>query len=104
MQARGDNLLSILKAFTNSSMLRTAHERESLGATSNDYKDERAVFFDYLSWFMVRWKIRDSMIPARIMFSFCSLTKNMTILLDECFFYISSSFNCDSFRYTIQEG
>ncbi|KAG6766299.1 hypothetical protein POTOM_030373 [Populus tomentosa] len=49
IQARGENLLSILKAFTNSSKLQSARERESK-ATTNDYKDERAVFFDYLSW------------------------------------------------------
>jgi hypothetical protein len=58
IQARGDNLLSILKAFTNSSKLQSARERESK-ATTNDYKDERAVFFDYLSWFLVRCKIYD---------------------------------------------
>ena len=56
MQARGDNLLSILKAFTNSSKLLSAREREYLEATTNDYKDERAIFFDYLSWFIVRCK------------------------------------------------
>ncbi|WCJ38750.1 Zn-dependent exopeptidases superfamily protein [Euphorbia peplus] len=53
MQARGDNLFSVLKAFTSSSKLRNAQERETLRETSDDYKDERAVFFDYLSWFMV---------------------------------------------------
>jgi hypothetical protein len=58
IQARGDNLLSILKAFTNSSKLQSARERESK-ATTNGYKDERAVFFDYLSWFLVRCKIYD---------------------------------------------
>ncbi|XP_015572239.3 endoplasmic reticulum metallopeptidase 1 [Ricinus communis] len=72
MQARGDNLLSILKAFTNSSKLRTAQERESLRATSNDYKDERAVFFDYLSWFMIFYSRRVSLvlhsIPIAIFF------------------------------------
>lgn len=53
MQARGDNLFSLLKAFTSSSKLRNAQERKALKETSNDYKDERAIFFDYLSWFMV---------------------------------------------------
>ncbi|KAJ4822548.1 hypothetical protein Tsubulata_050090 [Turnera subulata] len=53
MQARGENLFSILKAFTNSSNLRSAQEREFIGASSNEYKDGRAVFFDYLSWFMI---------------------------------------------------
>ncbi|XP_021630979.1 endoplasmic reticulum metallopeptidase 1 isoform X3 [Manihot esculenta] len=58
MQARGDNLLSILKAFTNSSKLRTAQEREALRASSDDYRDEQAVFFDYLSWFMIFYSRR----------------------------------------------
>ena len=59
MQARGDNLLSLLKAFTNSSKLQSAREREYLEASINDYKDERAVFFDFLSWFIVCCKIYD---------------------------------------------
>lgn len=59
IQARGDNLFSILKAFANSSMLKTAHERESHEATTNSEKNERAVFFDYLSLFMVCYKVDD---------------------------------------------
>lgn len=51
MQARGDNLFSVVKAFTNSSMLQNAHDRESLRHAAN--RDDRAVFFDYLSWFLV---------------------------------------------------
>ncbi|XWS34580.1 hypothetical protein CRYUN_Cryun21dG0050400 [Craigia yunnanensis] len=47
MQARGDNLYSTVKAFAESSKLKNAHERESLGV-SDEYNDERAVFFDYL--------------------------------------------------------
>ena len=52
IQARGDNLFSIIKAFTNSSMLQNAHDRESFAATANNYVDQD-VFFDYLTWFMV---------------------------------------------------
>ena len=55
MQARGDNLFSVVKAFTNSSMLQNARERESLRRVAN--RDERAVFFDYLSWFLVRYTV-----------------------------------------------
>ncbi|XP_050206682.1 uncharacterized protein LOC126656209 [Mercurialis annua] len=62
MQARGDNLLSILKAFTNSSKLQTAQERETLGAASIDYKDERAIFFDYLQWFMIFYSRRVALV------------------------------------------
>lgn len=53
MQARGDNLVSVLKAFCNSSKLQNAHDRASLKATGIKNKDERAIFFDYLTWFMV---------------------------------------------------
>ncbi|XP_021644276.2 uncharacterized protein LOC110638139 isoform X2 [Hevea brasiliensis] len=69
MQARGDNLFSILKAFTNSSKLRTSQEREALRATSNDYRDERAVFFDYLSWFMIFYSRRVAVILHSIPFA-----------------------------------
>ncbi|GMY26477.1 endoplasmic reticulum metallopeptidase 1 isoform X1 [Fagus crenata] len=51
IQARGDNLFSLIKAFTNSSMLQNARDRESSAATGNKYMDQ-AVFFDYLTWFM----------------------------------------------------
>ncbi|KAJ6689179.1 hypothetical protein OIU85_005570 [Salix viminalis] len=61
LQARGDNLISILKAFTNSSKLQSARERESKAIT-NDYKDERAVFFDYLSWFLIFYSRRVSVV------------------------------------------
>ncbi|CAI0381132.1 unnamed protein product [Linum tenue] len=57
MQARGENFLSVLKGFTNSSKLRSAQERNSLEA-ANDYDDERAVFFDYLTWFLVLYSKR----------------------------------------------
>ncbi|XP_068326281.1 uncharacterized protein [Pyrus communis] len=50
MQARGENLVSVIKAFTNSSKLQVKHERES---NAYHYDGERAVFFDYLSLFMI---------------------------------------------------
>lgn len=53
MQARGENLFSVLKAFTNSSNLKNSYERESIAAGADGYNDERAVFFDYLTLFMV---------------------------------------------------
>lgn len=56
MQARGDNLFSVLKAFSNSSELQNANGRVSLEATGNKNKDERAIFFDYLTWFTVSYK------------------------------------------------
>ncbi|KAK8647546.1 hypothetical protein V6N13_121279 [Hibiscus sabdariffa] len=57
MQARGDNLYSTVKAFAESSKLKNAHERESLGV-SDEYDDGQAVFFDYLAWFMIFYSRR----------------------------------------------
>lgn len=52
MQARGENLISVLKAFT-SSKLKVASERKLLDVDANSDMVERAVFFDYLTLFMV---------------------------------------------------
>lgn len=56
MQARGDNLFNLIRAFTNSSELRNAHERKLHSASQHGLVDERAVFFDFFSWFLVRCK------------------------------------------------
>ncbi|KAF3944630.1 hypothetical protein CMV_028922 [Castanea mollissima] len=61
IQARGDNLFSIIKAFTNSSMLQNARDRESFAATANKYVDQD-VFFDYLTWFMIVYSRRVALI------------------------------------------
>lgn len=59
MQARGENLFSIIKAFTKSSKLQITHERESNISTANQYEEGHAVFFDYLTLFMVCYKAHD---------------------------------------------
>ncbi|MCL7048228.1 hypothetical protein MKW94_011637, partial [Papaver nudicaule] len=58
MQARGENLFSLIKAFTMSSKLQNAHER------ANEIKDDqdRAVFFDYLAWFTVYYSKKTALI------------------------------------------
>ncbi|KAL9679822.1 hypothetical protein QQ045_017692 [Rhodiola kirilowii] len=53
IQARGENLFSVLKTFSSSSNLRTAQQRTSAKALTGASDDERAVFFDYLSLFMI---------------------------------------------------
>ncbi|KAF9603827.1 hypothetical protein IFM89_038010 [Coptis chinensis] len=53
MQARGDNLFSLIRAFANSSKLQNAHERSLVKLELHEIKDDRAVFFDYLSLFMI---------------------------------------------------
>lgn len=64
IQARGENLFSVIKAFTNSSKLRNSFERESLGAAGADseYDNERAVFFDYLSWFLIIYSKKQALV------------------------------------------
>ncbi|KAL5762411.1 hypothetical protein ACOSP7_018675 [Xanthoceras sorbifolium] len=66
LQVRGENLFSLLKAFSNSSELRNAHERESLAATAYGNKDEFDVFFDFLTWFMIFYSRNTSMVLHRI--------------------------------------
>ncbi|XP_052205121.1 uncharacterized protein LOC127809959 isoform X2 [Diospyros lotus] len=62
IQTRGDNLFSIIKAFTNSSMLQNTFERESLRAVADVSNDEQAVFFDYLSWFLIFYSRRQAVV------------------------------------------
>uniref|UniRef100_A0A5B6ZB01 Putative endoplasmic reticulum metallopeptidase 1 n=1 Tax=Davidia involucrata TaxID=16924 RepID=A0A5B6ZB01_DAVIN len=62
IQARGDNLFSVIKAFTNSSKLQNAHEQGSLTANAKGSDDERAIFFDYLSWFMIFYSRRQALV------------------------------------------
>ncbi|EEC81886.1 hypothetical protein OsI_25697 [Oryza sativa Indica Group] len=52
IQARGENLFNLVKAFTNSPMLLKENKRSNEAAMP--IKDDlRAIFFDYLTWFMV---------------------------------------------------
>ncbi|KAL2903638.1 Endoplasmic reticulum metallopeptidase 1 [Bienertia sinuspersici] len=55
IQARGDNLFSVAKAFASSSLLRNASERQYLEFATDH---ERAIFFDYMTWFMVYYSKR----------------------------------------------
>ena len=55
IQARGENLFNLVKAFTNSMLLK---ENEiSNKAAKDGIEDLRAVFFDYLTWFMVSYSV-----------------------------------------------
>ncbi|XP_040994375.1 endoplasmic reticulum metallopeptidase 1-like [Juglans microcarpa x Juglans regia] len=82
IQARGENLISLIKAFTNSSKLQNTHDRESFATTSNEYTNERAIFFDYLTWFMIFYSRRVAVvlhsIPVAI-FLKCSLHYVFTV-------------------------
>ncbi|KAJ6851924.1 endoplasmic reticulum metallopeptidase 1 isoform X1 [Iris pallida] len=61
IQARGENLFSLIDAFGSSSMVLNAKQR-SLQALANQTKDDRAIFFDYLSLFMVFYSRQASLI------------------------------------------
>ncbi|XP_021744889.1 endoplasmic reticulum metallopeptidase 1-like isoform X1 [Chenopodium quinoa] len=54
IQARGDNLYSVVRAFASSFMLRNSSERQYFESAAQGTDDgERAIFFDYMTWFMV---------------------------------------------------
>ena len=57
IQARGDNLFNLIKAFTNSSKLENAHDRALNTRSGVRSDDEQPMFFDYLSWFLVWYNL-----------------------------------------------
>ncbi|XP_014523962.1 endoplasmic reticulum metallopeptidase 1 isoform X2 [Vigna radiata var. radiata] len=58
IQARGENLFSIIKTFTNSSKLQNTYQTNYSEVTASTFNDERAVFFDYFSLFMIFYSRR----------------------------------------------
>ncbi|KAK6116593.1 hypothetical protein DH2020_049699 [Rehmannia glutinosa] len=69
MQARGDNLFSLMKAFANSTKLLTAQERESFRVAASGSKGERPVFFDYFAHFLVFYSRRQALVFHSIPFA-----------------------------------
>ncbi|KAL8550695.1 hypothetical protein ACS0TY_009194 [Phlomoides rotata] len=69
MQARGDNMFSLMKAFVNSSNLLTAQERESFRADARGSKGERPLFFDYYAHFLVIYSRRQALVLHTIPFA-----------------------------------
>ncbi|KAH6768992.1 Zn-dependent exopeptidases superfamily protein [Perilla frutescens var. frutescens] len=65
MQARGDNLFNLMKAFANSSKLSTSQELES----ASQSKGERPIFFDYFAQFMVVYSRRQALVYHTIPFA-----------------------------------
>ncbi|XP_011071219.1 endoplasmic reticulum metallopeptidase 1 [Sesamum indicum] len=61
IQARGDNLFSLMKAFANSSKLLNAQERVSFRAAASGSEGERPIFFDYLSQYLVVYSSSQAM-------------------------------------------
>ncbi|XP_023002838.1 endoplasmic reticulum metallopeptidase 1-like isoform X2 [Cucurbita maxima] len=66
IQARGDNLFSLIKGFANSSMLQSFNKQASPEITIHQDKDDGAIFFDYLSWFMVFYSRRLALVLHKI--------------------------------------
>ncbi|XXG50237.1 hypothetical protein AAC387_Pa02g4285 [Persea americana] len=60
IQARGENLLSITKSFTSSPFLLSAQQRTK--EAIDGAQDDRAVFFDYLSWIMIFYSRKQAMV------------------------------------------
>ncbi|KAJ4959938.1 hypothetical protein NE237_019848 [Protea cynaroides] len=61
IQARGENLFSLIKAFSSSSKLQNTYERVAL-MEPNGIVDQRAVFFDYMTWFLIFYSRRASLV------------------------------------------
>ncbi|XP_068664506.1 uncharacterized protein [Aristolochia californica] len=60
IQARGENLFSLIKAFSVSPELQNMQERQNFA--ENWRKDDRAIFFDYFSWFMIFYSRREALV------------------------------------------
>ncbi|KAH9315251.1 hypothetical protein KI387_023878, partial [Taxus chinensis] len=87
IQARGENLFSVLKALASSSQLQNAQQRADLTFAENRTLGDRPVFFDYLSWFMVFYSKKTSMILHHL---------PMMVVLVAPLFSMSSKFSIDS--------
>ncbi|XP_042501185.1 endoplasmic reticulum metallopeptidase 1 isoform X2 [Macadamia integrifolia] len=61
IQARGENLFSLINAFSSSSKLQKTYERVPQ-MEPNQIEDQRAVFFDYLTWFLIFYSRRASLV------------------------------------------
>lgn len=61
IQARGENVIRIVKAFTLSTKMRNAYVRESL-IVNDGLEHERPIFFDYMSWFLIFYTRRQAMV------------------------------------------
>ncbi|XP_020260937.1 endoplasmic reticulum metallopeptidase 1 isoform X1 [Asparagus officinalis] len=71
IQARGENMISLIKAFAGSPVLLSAEQR-SIEALKNKDKDDRPIYFDYLSLFMIFYSRKVALVvhsmPAIIFF------------------------------------
>lgn len=69
IQARGENVIRVVKAFTLSTKMRNAFERESLLVNDGlENENERPIFFDYMSWFLIYYTRRQALVLHSIPF------------------------------------
>uniref|UniRef100_A0A0D6QZ11 Peptidase M28 domain-containing protein n=1 Tax=Araucaria cunninghamii TaxID=56994 RepID=A0A0D6QZ11_ARACU len=85
MQARGENLFSVLKALSSSSQLQNAKQRADHNFTANRTVGDRPIFFDYLSWFMVYYSKKTAQVlhvlPAMVVLvALFSISSKFSIL------------------------
>lgn len=84
IQARGDNMFNLIKAFASSPMMLTA-EKASLRTPLQNNNNDRAIFFDYLSLFMVYYSRKAAvvlhMLPVVIFFLMSMFTCSTNISL-----------------------
>ncbi|CAA6664062.1 unnamed protein product [Spirodela intermedia] len=93
IQARGENLYALVKAFTASPLLRNAEQRSQVDA-AKDPGNDRAVYFDYLSWFMIIYSRRVALVlhnlpvvifllmPLLLHFQHCTVSSVFSSFLD----------------------
>ncbi|GER56068.1 Zn-dependent exopeptidases superfamily protein [Striga asiatica] len=93
MQARGDNLFSLMKAFANSTKLLTAREREIFGAASNGSRGERPVFFDYFAKLLVFYSRKQAMVLHSVPLAIFGLMPLLLCLRTGSLFSIISSYH-----------
>lgn len=78
MQVRGENLMSLLMAFTNSSSLMNAKERAQLKNQTTGATEKRPVFFDFLGWFMVYYPFKTAMALHTLPLGFVLIIASLT--------------------------
>lgn len=93
MQARGDNLFSLMKAFANSSELLNAQERESFRSAAITSEGERPVFFDYLSLFLVYYSKRQAVVFHSLPFAIFLLMPLLQSLRNQSLYSLGAYFD-----------
>ncbi|KAI5070997.1 hypothetical protein GOP47_0013248 [Adiantum capillus-veneris] len=70
MQIRGENLMSLLRAFSSSSKLLNARDRAALQDKQTSEREKRPIFFDFLGWFMISYSFKTAVVLHTIPLGF----------------------------------